>query len=354
MFELFKSMTFLWPFAFALLPLPFVVWFFSRTNKSQAVEEDALVVPFFSALSGENALLPSQPSKQTGLKMVVLWLVFALLVTALARPTQLGKPEPLPTKGRDVMLAIDLSDSMSANDLAGGRLTRLDVVKAAASEFIARRKGDRMGLVFFSDRAYLQSPLTFDRQAVQSLLSEATVGLTGNGTAIGDAIAIGVKRLEESTHASADANTKAKKDAIDDSRVMILLTDGSDNSGTMTPLAAADIAKSLGIRIYTIGVGSNMTDAWGRPIAEMDEDTLKAIAQETGGDYFRATDAQTLDNVYREIDKLVPKSTDPQYIRPEKPLYQYPLLLALIIAGLALSLVLGHRYREQRALAAVK
>lgn len=310
-----NELTFIWGWCFLLLPLPLLVRYLMRPVEQSML--GALKVPFFEQLATYHAM------RKPGLNQIVLLsLSWILLITALARPTWVGDKIPLPVEGRDVMLALDLSGSMRERDLAGGRLNRLDVVKAAADEFISRRQGDRLGLIFFSDRAYLQSPLTFDTQVVNELLKEAQVGLTGQSTAIGDAIAIGIKRLREQP-------VKEKKD----SRVLILLTDGANTAGMMSPIQATALASKIGIKIYTIGVGSQQTSFFGRR-NELDEKTLTEIAKATGGKYFRATDAQTLDAIYREIDKLEPVSSEPIYVRPERVLFYYPALVALILCGL--------------------
>lgn len=308
----------LWWWVLLLLPLP---WILRRVLPAQAQGVGgALKVPFFAQLNSGQA--SGQRVAKHPWRLWLLSVIWGLLLLALARPTLVGEAVPLPAEGRDVMLAIDLSGSMSERDLSGGRFSRLAVVKAAADEFISRREGDRLGLILFSDRAYLQAPLTFDRQAVQVLLKEAHVGLTGQKTAIGDAIAVGLKRLKED-----DNDTP-------DSRVLILLTDGSNNAGVMQPLQAAQLAKKLGIRIYTIGVGSRGRDVFGRARSDLDEGTLTAIAETTGGQYFRATDAKTLDNIYREIDALVPTAGEPIHLRPQTALFHYPAGLALLLTAL--------------------
>lgn len=344
-------MSFLYPFAFLLLLLPFLVYrFFPKQQTS-----GALLIPFFSALTENN---PQRAlKKRLSWRFYLLSLIFALLVTAVAQPIKPLPPERLPQTGRDIMMAIDLSESMRARDLSNRQLNRLDVVKAAADTFIKRREGDRLGLVFFSDRAYLQSPLSFDHEAVSALLSEAVIGLTGSNTAIGDAIAIALKRLRDSqTDNVNDTNLQPQTAATDntdkndnESRVLILLTDGSNTAGITSPLEAAKIAKALGIRIYTIGVGGEVRDFWGNPQNEIDEDTLKAIAQTTGGRYFRATDADTLDNIYREINQLIPTERDTRYIFLAKPLYPYPAGLALCLSVL---LVLSSFFRSKKSVAA--
>nr|WP_321442554.1 VWA domain-containing protein [uncultured Cohaesibacter sp.] len=318
--------TFLWPLAFLLLPVPFVLRYFMKpADKGLG---GALKVPFFASLSRDIGGRSDRTSTSWW-KLIATTLVWLLLVTALARPAYVGPEVPLPAEGRDIMMAIDLSGSMAEQDFAvGGRpSTRLDVVKDAADAFIEGRKGDRVGLVLFSNRAYLQAPLTFDREAVRHLLNQAEVGLTGKKTAIGDAIAVSLKRL---------------KDRPAEGRVLVLLTDGANNEGQMDPIHAAELAKKLGIRIYTIGVGAGpmaVNTPMGRqminPSADLDEGTLRKIADLTGGEYFRATDVNGLAQVYRAIDKLEPIGADPVHVRPEVALYFWPAGLALLIAALA-------------------
>lgn len=302
--------TFLWPLAFLLLPLPFLLrWIQKPVDPGLG---GALKVPFLAALTHGNATGDS--ARTSWWKLIMASLIWGLLVVGLARPAWVGPDVPLPAEGRDIMMAIDLSGSMDQQDFAvnGRRTTRLNVVKDAADAFIERRAGDRVGLVLFSDRAYLQAPLTFDRDTVRRLLDQAQVGLTGQQTAIGDAIAVSIKRL---------------KDRPEEGRVLVLLTDGANNAGVMQPMAAADLAKELGIRIYTIGVGSGYS-------RELDEGALRQIAATTGGAYFRATDVQGLAQVYRAIDQLEPVSGEPLHVRPEVALYYWPAGLALALAAL--------------------
>ncbi len=317
--------TFLWPLAFLLLPLPLLVRFAMKPAPDSAA--GALRVPFFATLRG-TAGNAARAGWRNWLRMAVAALVWLLLVAALARPAMIGPEVPLPAEGRDIMMAIDLSGSMGREDFAvnGRATTRLGVVRQAADAFIEGRKGDRIGLVLFSDRAYLQAPLTFDRGVVRALLDQAQVGLTGTETAIGDAIAISVKRL---------------KDRPTGDRVLVLLTDGASNAGVMQPLVAADLAKKLGVRIYTIGVGADrmvVDTAFGRqvvdPSQDLDEATLGQIAETTGGLYFRATDVSGLADIYREIDKLEPVTDAPLYMRPTVALYFWPLGAALALIGL--------------------
>lgn len=317
--------TFLWPLMFLLLPLPLLVRRFARPVAPGV--NGALRVPFFRSLA-QGAGTGSTRRGRHPWRLVFSSLIWLLLVTAAARPALVGPEQPLPAEGRDLMLAIDLSGSMGQTDFAiGGRpSTRLDVVKEAARDFINRRRGDRVGLVLFSDRAYLQAPLTFDRAVVADLLEQAKVGLTGQKTAIGDAIAVGVKRL---------------KDRPAEGRVLVLLTDGASNAGSIEPMAAAELARDLGIRIYTIGVGAEamaMQTQFGprmvNPSEDLDERSLTRIADLTGGQYFRATDVKGLAEVYHDIDLLEPVSGDPTYVRPTVALFYWPAGVAFLLAML--------------------
>lgn len=314
--------TLLFPWAALLLPLPVLArWLLPPRPASAA---GALRVPFFDRLgAGGPALTAGRGSRSLMAAAALAWL---LLIGAAMRPAWVGPPQPLPAEGRDIMLAVDLSGSMGREDfLTDGRpADRLDVVRAAADAFIARRRGDRIGLVLFSDRAYLQAPLTYDHGVVARLLDQAQVGLTGTETAIGDAIAIAAKRL---------------KDRPEGDRVLILMTDGASNAGVTTPERAAELAKSLGIRIYTIGVGATRMRVQGlfgtqvvNPSADLDETTLTRIADETGGKFFRATDAEGLAQIYREIDRIEPVAADPLQMRPQVSLVHLPLAGALVIA----------------------
>jgi Ca-activated chloride channel family protein len=256
---------------------------------------------------------------------MVIWL---LLVLAAARPQWIGEPVGLPTSGRDLMLAVDISGSMEIPDFSinGQEVTRLEVVKRAAAEFIARRTGDRVGLIVFGSQAYVQTPLTFDRETVSTMLQETEIGLAGKDTAIGDAIGLAIKRLKERPA---------------DSRVLVLLTDGANTAGEISPKQAGDLAKAHGLRIYTIGVGADHMEVdslFGsqtvNPSRDLDEDTLRHLAQSTGGLYLRAKNTEALAKVYAELDRLEPASTDTELFRPRTELFIWPLGLALGISAL--------------------
>jgi Ca-activated chloride channel family protein len=315
--------------ALAALPLPLVVWFWLPRAKQSST--GALRVPFYAALArGQTAF--ARARRWPLLLAALAWL---LLVLAAARPQWLGEPVPLPMAGRDLMLAIDLSGSMTERDMVynGQAYERSEAVRAVAGDFIDRREGDRIGLILFGGRAYSQTPLTFDRQTAKTLLSEAIEanrelldyridgirGLVGGDTAIGDAIGLAVKRL---------------RDAPADEHVLILLTDGTNTAGSIAPMKAAELAAEAGVRIYTIGVGADPRSAIGRGFGRnpLDERTLQAIAQETGGRYFRARDVAELQAIYGMLDELEPVQSDQQVFRPVDELFGWPLSAALLLS----------------------
>jgi len=305
----------------ATLALPFAVAWTLPTASDHT--EAALRVPFFlrvAAWSDDGRVHTKRWRLFFG---VIAW---SLLVLAAARPQWVGEPVALRITGRDLMLAVDLSGSMKRRDMKVGDhwVARLDVVKQVAGEFIERRDGDRIGLILFGTRAYLQAPLTFDRPTVRTLLEEAVIGLAGEQTAIGDAIGLGVKRLRERPSSN---------------RVLILLTDGANTAGEVHPMNAARFAAKLGLRIYTIGVGADvamMRRLYGtmrmNPSADLDEPTLSAIARATGGRYFRARETSELVEIYRTLDELEPVIGDEEQFRPTVELFHWPLALALVLA----------------------
>lgn len=317
-------LTFLWPWAFWLLPLPLLAYILiPRTRKQEA----ALFVPFYRdilAFEQQNEL-SSGSSIGKGLLLLLIW---SLLVVAVSRPQWVGEPVALPTVGRDLMLAVDISGSMAQEDMFIGReqVSRLDLVKKVVNEFIGRRIGDRIGLLLFGTEAYIQAPLTFDRQTVKILFNEAMIGFAGPKTSLGDAIGLAVKRL---------------KDRPDDNRILILLTDGSNTAGVVEPLTAAGLAADTGVRIYTIGVGADemlVRSFFGsqrvNPSADLDEDTLQKIADLTGGKYFRARNTDELEEIYQLIDELEPVQQESEIFRPVKTLFYLPLAGALVVSFL--------------------
>ena len=312
---------FVWVWVLFALPLPWLAQRFlpAKDNARQA----GLYIPFADDIKQVNEQSTVQSSDR--FKLILLWLVWTGLLLAAARPQWVGEPVDVARSGRDLMLAIDLSGSMQTRDfeLAGQRVDRLTATKAIASDFIQRRTGDRIGLILFGSQAYLQTPLTFDRKTVNTFLQEAVIGLAGKETAIGDAIGLAVKRLKD---------VKNKQDLV-----LILLTDGVNTAGELKPEEAVKLAKSIGLRIHTIGIGASamaVSTFFGtqmvNPSADLDEAMLKKIAEETGGQYFRAHDTQELANIYSVIDALEPVAKDAEKFRPVRALLMYPLLLSLM------------------------
>ncbi len=262
--------------------------------------------------------------------LILRCLAIALLVTALARPQEGRKSTEILSAGVDILLAIDTSGSMRAMDFEKNNqpVDRLTVVKDVVSEFIDSREFDRMGMVVFGNEAYTQCPLTLDHDILHSFLNKLQIGVAGDSTAIGSAIGISVKRL---------------KDLESKSKVIILLTDGRNNSGNITPFQAAEIAKTYGIKIYTVGVGTQgqapfpMSTPFGQKMlmqrVAIDEDSLKKIAEQTGGRYFRATDSDSLKQIYAQIDSLEKsevKWIDHSEYRELFPLFLIPALLLVL------------------------
>ncbi len=315
---------FAWSWVFLLLPLPLLMRsLLPRHDKQQS----ALLVPFYSTVE---PLVQSQKQEATlsWLKLITLSIIWLSLVTSAARPQWLGEPIDLPSSGRDLLLAVDISGSMDTRDMrtGGQNIDRLTVVKYVVGQFVERRAQDRLGLILFGTNAYLQAPLTFDRTTVNTLLQEAQLGFAGEKTAIGEAIGLAIKRLQ---------------DRPESSRVVILLTDGANTAGTVAPLQAAELAQQAKVKIYTIGVGADeitmrsLFDPRGRsfnPSRDLDEDTLTKIAELTGGQYFRARNPDELFEIYGKLDELEPIEQDPETFRPIQTLFIWPLLVGLFLS----------------------
>jgi Ca-activated chloride channel family protein len=318
-----------WPWMAAALPLP---WLHYRLRPAAQPGGMALYLPFVEALGGAAGPAAARHPAR-GWLFALLWL---LLIVAAMRPQWLGDPLPAPTTGRRIILAVDVSGSMNTRDMANNA-TRLQVVQQVAGEFIDGRQGDQIGLILFGTQPYVQAPLTPDLATVHRFLDESQVGFAGTETAIGDAIGMAIKRLRAEAAegaGSAAGGAEARAPSGAGRTVLILLTDGESNAGTLQPLQAARFAAQEGLHIYTIGVGAAATGGFfgfsGNN--DLDEDTLKAIAKETGGKYFRATDAHALQAVYAEIDRLEPVSGHEQWLRPTDEWFPYPLAAALLLS----------------------
>lgn len=308
-----------WPWLLLSLPLPWLLRVLLPPVASAS--GGTLYVPFTASLQPHNSV---QPGSSSGVRWWYgwAWLCWLLLVLAACRPQWVGPVQDLPATGRNLLLAVDVSGSMEADDLGRPGVSRLDIVKQLAGSFIQRREGDRIGLILFGTRAYRQTPLTFDRVTVRTLLNQAVIGLAGRETAIGDAIGMAIKQQR---HSGGET-------------VLVLLTDGSNTAGNVPPRKAAKLAADQKLRIYTIGVGGRPRTVQGllgpRPIdpsAQLDEATLRDIAEITGGRYFRADDQEQLEQIYLLLDKLEPAGEAVLAVRSIAELYVWPLGLGLLI-----------------------
>jgi Ca-activated chloride channel family protein len=306
--------------AFALLPLPLLVWWLLPPYRERT---RAVRVPFFEEAAAATGLEPTQgavirrPNWAQWLLAPVCW---ALCVAALARPQWVEPPIERIVAARDLLLAIDLSQSMEARDFTGPdgrRVDRLTAVKQVVDEFIARRKTDRIGLIVFGQAAFPQAPLTLDHESVRLLLQETRIGMAGPQTSIGDAIGVAIRMTE---------NSKAKE------KVLVLLTDGNDTASRLPPERAADIAKRHGIVIHTIGIGDPRASGEDK----VDLAALQRLSAATGGRSFRGENRAGLEEIYATIDALTPDQAKHLTYQPRVELYWMPL------AGAAALLALYH------------
>ncbi len=315
-------MHFEWSWAWLLLPLPLLLRYLLKP--ARGAEQAALRVPFAADFERPHRAGGLMPGRFLLLLALLGWL---LLIAALSRPQWLGELTQAPVSGRDLMLAVDISGSMKESDfiIGGRRVSRIDAARVVGGEFIVRREGDRIGLIVFGGRPYLQMPLSFDLKAVSGMLAETFIGLAEEReTAIGDAIGLALKRLR----------------LRDGDRVLVLLTDGANNAGSLPPLVAADLAAKENMKIYTIGIGADIGNRaqfdMFRRGSELDEVTLKAIAEKTGGRYFRARNTPELAEIYRLLDQIESVEHDAATFRSRRVLYPWPLAAAALIAGVLL------------------
>ena len=327
---------FQWPWMAILLLVPLVVWV-RRVNRAihsmdRQERQVTLLYPHLHNL--ESAFSTRHPDMTFGSRLyyTLLALLWLGLTVALMRPQWLEPYTEQRTEGYDLMLAVDASLSMEALDFSvdGRQVSRMQVVKGVMDRFIAGRLDDRVGLVIFGSQAFVLSPLTQDREAVRHLLADLVPRIAGDGTAMGDALGLGVKKLRERPPGS---------------RVLVLIADGENTAGTIPPLEAARLAAAEGVRIYAIGVGSDREEV---PIMEdgrlitrtdlgFDEAVMRRIAEITGGEYFRATDTSALETIYQRIDELEKSEAESRTVMIPHPLYRWPLglaLLALLLLGL--------------------
>lgn len=310
-----------WPWLLLLAPLPLVMAFIPAKKRIEA----ALRVPFYQHASQLEQRSKLGINKRPA-KLLALWLIWICCLFAATNPQWVGEPTSMPSSGRDLLMAVDISGSMEQTDMAiaGRRVTRLMAVKKVIGDFVVRRNSDRMGLILFGAQAYLQAPLTYDRKTVNQLLQEAQIGFAGRETAIGDAIGLAVKRL---------------RDRPDASRVLVLLTDGANTAGQLSPDKATELAQQAKIKIYTIAFGAESMEVPGifgsrtvNPSRDLDEPTMVNIAEKTGGKYFRARNLEELDNIHRELDRLEPIEMETETFRPVQTLFYWPLAIAFLLS----------------------
>lgn len=312
-----SNISFAWPY-FAVLFLFIIFWFIKRSNKNndQIYSYLAIVV--------KNIKTTNLATKSNNLYLICIWI---LLVLSLMRPQLIGLKLTIPQEGKNLMLAIDISESMKIKDMKINNdiLDRLEMVKKVVAEFINNRKNDFIGLILFGSEAFLHAPLSIDHKTILTFLSEAQIGFLGPKTAIGEALLLGVKKLSQQN--SGD-------------KTIILLTDGQNNAGIIEPLEAAKIAVEQNVKIYIIGVGSKemlvnsfFGTAQVNPSQDLEnnEELLIEIAHMTKGEYFRSTDAYSLEKIYKKINHLEPSIKDNIPIILKKELFYWPLSIALII-----------------------
>lgn len=314
-----------YPWFACLLPLPALVRILKLRHK--AAEESHTPEILFPALKRiQSAFKPFQEENISSKPLfhLLLSLIWIFFIIALMQPEQVSQYHQIKNNGYDIMLAVDVSGSMQALDFSTPvkALSRLDVTKEVVGRFAQERQGDRVGLIAFGESAYTLVPLTLDTRSISKMLNDTISGMAGNATAIGDAIGLSVRTL---------------RDRPAGSRVLILLTDGEDNSSRIPPMEAAKLAKQYGIRIYTIGIGKTgpvpfptKYGSVGLAETQIDEELLKNIATATDGQYFRATEKHTLEAIYNQINQLEKSESDDTIYLIRDPLYVYPLGIALL------------------------
>lgn len=316
---------FLWPFSFLLLFLPFAVRLLLPSQENQQYTM-ALRVPFFERVKSYAVKESSRTVSKGRFFLILAWVCF---VIAAARPVWYSEPTSVPQKARNIVLALDVSDSMKEQDfdIKGKPVTRLAMVKAVVDDFLKNRLQDNIGLVLFASEAYTYAPLSFDNKTLRQMLKEVGFGIAGQMTAIGDGLAMSVQNA-------------VKVPA--ESRIVILLSDGYANAGSISVAEAVKLAQKQNVKVYTIGVGSEpqfVQDLFGtsliNPASDLDERMLMEIAQQTGGNYFRAKSTEDLKQIYILIDQLEKTPQNTLSIRPRKELFYFPLLAGMFFLLIA-------------------
>ena len=320
---------FAYPLILLALPLPLLAWWLLPPHRQRV---SALRVPFFDIVvgaAGAEAKSGAVVMRKRLFQVLVAALAWSAIVVGMAKPEWVGEPIVRTEAARDIMLAIDLSGSMDYRDFPdgdGNNVSRFTAVQRVIRQFVADRESDRVGLIVFGDKAYLQLPFTRDLRTAAALVDLMQVGMAGPRTALGDAIGLAIRSFESSE--------------VDD-RVLILLTDGNDTASKMTPINAAGIAALNGVEIHTIGIGDIAATGEDR----VDFTTLETIAQRTGGRFFNAGDETALEDVYRLIDEATTADVRTQSWRPRQSLVHWPAGIAavLVLLGYAVLLIGGRR-----------
>ncbi|TYL47515.1 VWA domain-containing protein [Marinomonas sp. IMCC 4694] len=313
-----------WPWFLWLLPVPLLMYFLpeSKTNTQAIWWNNTEQLQHYQDHKAA--------AKRPTLKYMMLLAAWGLLVTAMTQPIWLGEPTKVTPSGRDLLIALDLSGSMQVSDMTlnDEPANRLNAAKSVLADFIEARQGDRIGIIVFGSKAYLQAPLSFDTHTINQLVQEAQIGFAGEQTAIGDAIGLGIKRLE---------------DKPSDKKVLILMTDGANTAGRVQPQQAAAFAQSQNVRIHTIGIGADsmvVQSFFGakvvNPSSDLDETLLRNIAAQTGGEYFRAKSTQDLQAIYQTLNDLEPTPDEAVWQRPLTSLFHWLSLASMVCLGLSL------------------
>ncbi len=316
-----------------LTPLPIIVYWLLPAMKMRSA---SLLMPNFSKVeeySGTRAQRSAFVKTRKFLSWLTLGIVWLLLLATLSSPQLVGEPTLKVKTSRNFLILADISFSMAQTDwiLDGERVRRWDAVKSVLHDFVEKREGDRMGLLFFGSSAYIQAPFTTDLITIDKMLDEADVGMAGQMTNIGKAIVKGIELFDQDTI---------------ETKVMLVLTDGVDAGTDVLPLDAADLAKNDSILVYTVGIGDPNSGN-----SDLDENTLIEIAELTGAQYFRAIDAERLEEIYAELDKLEPIEFEEEEYTPKTMLYYYPMAAALsILVLVTLLLNISQLFRKRDGL----
>ncbi|WP_434033396.1 vWA domain-containing protein [Cupriavidus sp. a3] len=309
-----------YPWLFVLLPLPLLLWWLLPPYRE---ESPSVRLPFFGEVASAVGLKPAPGAvvpRSNWLQRILAPLAWALLVTALARPQFLEAPIEKVQPARDLMLALDLSQSMDTQDFrdpAGALIPRVQAVREVVSSFVTRRPGDRIGLIVFGDAPYPLAPFTLDHALVQAMIHDLLPGMAGPSTALGDGIGLGIKMFDQSQAPE---------------KVLIVLTDGNDTASKMPPERAAEIARQRHVIVHTIGIGDPSAEGEQR----VDLGVLQRIAAQTGGRYFFGADQKGLESIYATLDRITPHNHKTLSWRPRRELFMWPL-------GAAVGMVLAYQ-----------